>query len=88
MSELDTIVESARSEMATAGDVREVEALRVHFLGKQGLVTAQLKSLGKLAAQERPAAGKRINEAKHLIDSLIRERRTVLERSAMDARPS
>jgi len=86
MSELDTIVESARSEMAATSDVREVEALRVHFLGKQGLVTAQLKSLGKLSAQERPAAGKRINEAKHLIDSLIRERRAVLERSAMDAR--
>ena len=86
MSELDTIVESARSEMAATSDVREVEALRVHFLGKQGLVTAQLKSLGKLSAQERPAAGKLINEAKHLIDSLIRERRAVLERSAMDAR--
>ncbi len=86
MSELDTIVESARSEMAATSDVREVEALRVHFLGKQGLVTAQLKALGKLSAQERPAAGKRINEVKHLIDSLIRERRAVLERSAMDAR--
>jgi phenylalanyl-tRNA synthetase alpha chain len=86
MSELDAIVESARSEMAATSDVREVEALRVHFLGKQGLVTAQLKSLGKLSAQERPAAGKRINEAKHLIDSLIRERRAIFERSAMDAR--
>ena len=86
MSELDAIVESARSEMAAADDVREVESLRVRFLGKQGLVTAQLKALGKLSAQERPAAGKLINEVKQLIDTLIRERRDVLERSAMDAR--
>ena len=86
MSELDTIVESARSEAAAAGTVRDVEALRVRFLGKQGLVTTQLKSLGKLSARERPAAGKLINEAKQLVDSLIRERRNVVERDAMDAR--
>jgi phenylalanyl-tRNA synthetase alpha chain len=86
MSELDTIVASARKEAAAADDVRDVEALRVRFLGKQGLVTTQLKSLGKLSEQQRPAAGKLINEAKQLVDSLIRERRTVLERSAMDAR--
>ncbi|MFT5173236.1 MAG: phenylalanyl-tRNA synthetase alpha chain [Gammaproteobacteria bacterium] len=86
MSELDTIVESARSEAAAADNVRDVEALRVRFLGKQGLVTTQLKSLGKLSAQQRPAAGKLINEAKQLVDSLIRERRNVVERDAMDAR--
>ena len=42
MSELDAIVESARSEMAAAANVREIEALRVRFLGKQGLVTIEL----------------------------------------------
>ena len=43
----------------------------MRFLGKQGLVTAQLKSLGQLSAEQRPAAGKLINEAKQLIDRLI-----------------
>ena len=85
MSELDAIVESARSEAADAQQVRDVESLRVRFLGKQGLITSQLKALGSLSAQERPAAGKLINEAKQLIDALIKERRVVLERSAMDA---
>jgi len=85
MSELDAIVESARREAADAQQVRDVESLRVRFLGKQGLITSQLKALGSLSAQERPAAGKLINEAKQLIDVLIKERRVVLERSAMDA---
>lgn len=85
MSELDAIVESARREAADAQQVRDVESLRVRFLGKQGLITSQLKSLGSLSAQQRPAAGKLINEAKQLIDALIKERRVVLERSAMDA---
>ena len=86
MSELDTIVESARREVAATDDVPEVEVLRVRFLGNQGLVTAQLKALGTLSAQQRPAAGKLINEAKQLVDSLIRERRGVLESLAMDTR--
>ncbi|MFT5449370.1 MAG: phenylalanyl-tRNA synthetase alpha chain [Gammaproteobacteria bacterium] len=85
MSELDAIVESARREAADAQQVRDVESLRVRFLGKQGLITSQLKALGSLSAQQRPAAGKLINEAKQLIDALIKERRVVLERSAMDA---
>ena len=42
MSDLDSIVESAREEAACAGDVRAVDALRVRFLGKQGLITGQL----------------------------------------------
>jgi phenylalanyl-tRNA synthetase alpha chain len=85
MSELDAIVESARREAADAQQVRDIESLRVRYLGKQGLITSQLKALGSLSAQERPAAGKLINEAKQLIDALIKERREVLEHSAMDA---
>jgi phenylalanyl-tRNA synthetase alpha chain len=86
MSDLDAIVESARNEVAGASEVREVEALRVRFLGKQGLITGALKGLGRLPAQERPAAGKRINEAKQQVDALIRDRREVLERAHMDRR--
>jgi phenylalanyl-tRNA synthetase alpha chain len=86
MSDLDAIVESARNEVAGASEVREVEALRVRFLGKQGLITGALKGLGRLPAEERPAAGKRINEAKQQVDALIRDRREVLERAHMDRR--
>ncbi len=86
MADLDALVESARSEAARAREVREVEALRVRFLGKQGLITGELKGLGRLPAEERPAAGKRINAAKEAVEALIRTRRESLERDAMDAR--
>ena len=88
MSELLTLLETARSETASARKVREVEALRVRYLGKQGLVTSQLKNLGRLPAEERPLAGKRINEVKQAIESLIGDRRQALEREVMDARLS
>jgi phenylalanyl-tRNA synthetase alpha chain len=86
MSELDVLLEAARGDANGAQDLREVEALRVRYLGKQGLVTDQLKSLGRLPAEERPAAGKRINEVKLAVDGVIKARRDALESEAMNAR--
>jgi len=86
MSDLDAIIESARDEAGRAADLREVDALRVRFLGKQGLITGALKGLGRLPADERPQAGKRINVAKREVEGIIGERRAVLERAALDAR--
>jgi len=86
MSDLEAIVESAREEAARAGDLRAVDALRVRFLGKQGLVTAALKGLGKLPPGERPEAGQRINVAKRAVEEIIGERRADLERATLDAR--
>ena len=86
MSDLQAIVESAREEATRAGDLRAVDALRVRFLGKQGLITAELKGLGRLPAEERPAAGQRINVAKREVEGIIGARRADLERAALDAR--
>jgi len=86
MAELHSIIETARREAHGAREVREVEALRVRYLGRQGVITGELKSLARLPAEQRPAAGKRINEAKQAIEALIRERREALEREALDAR--
>jgi phenylalanyl-tRNA synthetase alpha chain len=86
MSDLHSIIASARSEAAAVRDLREMEALRVRYLGKQGLITAELKSLGSLSADQRPAAGKRINEAKQAVEALLQARREALEGESMDAR--
>jgi phenylalanyl-tRNA synthetase alpha chain len=86
MSDLHSIIASARSEAAAVRDLREMEALRVRYLGKQGLITAELKSLGSLAVEQRPAAGKRINEAKQAVEALLQARREALEGESLDAR--
>jgi len=86
MSDLHSIIASARSEAAAVHDLREMEALRVRYLGKQGLITAELKSLGSLAVEQRPAAGKRINEAKQAVEALLQARREALEGESLDAR--
>jgi len=86
MADLQSIIDSARSEAAAARDSREMETLRVRYLGRQGLITAELKNLGRLSAAQRPAAGKRINEAKQAVEALIQARREALDSEAMDAR--
>jgi phenylalanyl-tRNA synthetase alpha chain len=86
MADLQSIIDSARSEAAAARDSREMETLRVRYLGRQGLITAELKNLGRLSAAQRPAAGKRINEAKQAVEALIQARREALDSEAMDTR--
>jgi len=60
--------------------------VRVHYLGKSGLLTAELKNLGRLPAQQRPAAGQAINQAKRDLQSRIEARRAVLEAEELRTR--
>ncbi len=57
--------------------------MRVRVLGKKGLLTEQLKSLGALPASDRPAAGAKINEAKARIIAAIETRHAALEQLAL-----
>lgn len=71
MQDLDAIVASARADVAAASSEQALEQLRVDYLGKKGQITARLKDLGKLSAEERPAAGALINQAKEDVQALI-----------------
>ncbi|MGC2499114.1 MAG: phenylalanine--tRNA ligase subunit alpha, partial [Acidobacteriaceae bacterium] len=64
---LADLIDQALAEMRAAGDLAVLDEIRVRLLGKKGLLTEQLKSLGRLPAGERPAAGQKINEAKAAI---------------------
>ena len=83
MSDLDDLLNTAISEIASLTDLKALEELRVRYLGKKGLVTEQLKSLGKLSADERPAAGQRINEIKQAIQSQLEDKVSQLEELAI-----
>ena len=79
MADLRAIVETVLGEIAQAVDLPALEQIRVRVLGKTGVITEQLKVLGKLPAAERPAHGQRINDAKQALADAIGERRTQLE---------
>ena len=75
MDELNRIVDTALAEFAGCSDAAALENAKARYLGKTGALTEQLKSLGKLSAAERPAAGAKINEAKAKLEAALNARR-------------
>jgi phenylalanyl-tRNA synthetase alpha chain len=76
---ISKVKEAFEQELGSLGErsKEKVDALRVKYLGKKGLVTALLKQMGALAQEERPAFGKFVNELKEnvaqKIDAAIEE---------------
>jgi phenylalanyl-tRNA synthetase alpha chain len=85
MEDIDAFVAAAVHEIERCGDGQGLEGLRVRYLGKKGLLTQSLKTLGSLPAEERPATGQAINTAKEQIQTAINERRGALAAAALDA---
>ena len=86
MENLEALVEEALAAVSDAQDLKALDQVRVDYLGKKGSLTQLLKGLGQLSAEERPAAGQRINEAKERVQEAINERRQRLENEALEAR--
>ena len=72
--------------IATATDLRELQALRVRLLGKKGELTEGLKSLGALPPEERRARGAALHERKRAVEGALEARKAALERAELDAR--
>ncbi|MCC7257087.1 MAG: phenylalanine--tRNA ligase subunit alpha [Gammaproteobacteria bacterium] len=84
MDALEALVSRAREAVAGAADAAALEAVRVHYLGRKGEVTALLKDLGGLPAAERPAAGQAINRARDAVVAAIEARRAAIDQAALD----
>ena len=56
-SQLENIKALAEQELSACTDLKVLETLRVKYLGKKGELTAILKQMGKLSAEERPVMG-------------------------------
>jgi phenylalanyl-tRNA synthetase alpha chain len=84
--ELDAQIEQALTQIGSAPTLETLDALRVSLLGKSGIVTEQLKALGKLLPDERKTQGERINRAKEQLQQAIAERKGALENAAFDKR--
>lgn len=83
MQELSELVQQAASDIESASDLTVLDAVRVTYLGKKGQLTARLKDLSKLPAEERPAAGQEINKAKKVVQESLNTRRDVLQSDAL-----
>ncbi len=86
MSDIEQLNGQALADIAAAATPDALEHLRVSLLGKSGSITAQLKSLGALPADERKAAGEAINRVRDAVGEALAARKTALDDAALDAR--
>lgn len=86
MTDLTSIQETALQAIEAADDAVSLDTVRVQFLGKKGELTDLLKGLGKLPADDRPAAGAEINKVKSVLQEAISSKKETLDQTAIDAK--
>ena len=78
MENLETIVSEATLLLDSTEDSVELENIKVHYLGKNGVLTGLLKQLGKIPVEQRPLVGSKINQAKNQLEEALKCRREVI----------
>ncbi len=83
---MDDILGQAHQQLAAAETLADLDQLRVHYLGKKGVFTEQMKALGKLPPEKRREAGQVVNLARDSFQSALDEKKLGLEERALDER--
>ena len=88
MEDLTKLIETARQAFAEATQPAALEDAKAKFLGKSGALTAMMKNLRELAADQRKAAGAQINAAKKAVEEALNARREALAQDALEKKLS
>ena len=84
--QLDQIWKQTLDALEKATKVSDLEAIRISILGKKGELTALLKQMGKLSADERPRMGQMANTVRSNIEQALDKKKTELEALALENR--
>jgi len=82
LDQIEPLTEEALQALQSAGNLSDLDAARVKYLGVNGQFTALLKQMGSLPKEQRPEAGKKINIAKNKLEGLLAKQKGVLELAA------
>ena len=85
-AQLETIKQQALSALEEVNTLAALDELRVKFLGKKGELTAVLKQMGKLSAEERPVMGQLANTVRAEIEARLEERKTAISAAVLEAK--
>ena len=83
---LDALEQELLAQISAASDEAAIEAVRVSSLGKKGQISERMSTLGKMAPDERKAAGAALNVLKDKVSEALAARKTVLAEAALEAR--
>ena len=84
--QLEAIRKGALEAIAGTKAAAELDALRVKYLGKKGELTAVLKLMGSLSAEERPVMGQMANEVRAAVEKAIESQSAILQKAALEAK--
>jgi len=82
--DLDSVIENAATKAANAQDLAALDLVDSEVLGRQSAIAEARRQLGKMATEDRPAAGARLNEITAAVETLLKSRRTELEHLEAD----
>ncbi len=82
--QLEQLKEAALSAIALSAASDALEALRIKYLGKKGELTALLKQMGSLSADERPVIGALANKVREEIETSLTQRAEILKKKALE----
>lgn len=82
---LEHLITEAQTDFAACADMPALEGAKAKYLGKTGVLTDALKGLGKLSAEDRPAAGAAINVVKQSVEAALTARREAILNAAQAA---
>ena len=86
MSEIETLEKDLAARIDAASSESALEEVRIHALGKKGVVSERMKTLGKMTPEERKEMGPALNGLKNRIADAIEAKKNTLEEAALDAR--
>src|SRR5690625_507988 len=82
--QLETIQKNALEEISHVEDMKELQAIKVAYLGKKGSLTQVLRGMGKLTKEERPVIGELANQVRETITKSLEEKTINLEKQEME----
>lgn len=82
--QLEQLKQEALQKIEAAASVKELNDVRVAYLGKKGPITDLLKGMGKLPADERPKMGALVNVVRETVTTSLEEKMELLEQQAVN----
>jgi phenylalanyl-tRNA synthetase alpha chain len=86
MITLEDVLRHAQGDVASAESLSALDQVRVHYLGKKGLITEQMKMLGTLPPDQRKEAGAQINQVRDQFTAVFEARKVILETHELEQR--
>jgi len=86
MQDLDQIKAEFKADLESADSTEKLEQVRIHYLGKSGIITARMKLMASLSPEEKKQFGAQINDIKKFITEAIDTKKTVLESESLNSR--